>query len=795
MSDTIHASQSQKPASFTLYPLDSLTGILERITFHNEENGYTVARVAVEGARDLVTIVGNFSNPIVGECLCCEGRWVAHREFGRQFSVERYSTTKPATAFAIEKYLGSGLIKGIGPVMAKRMVELFGLDTLDLIETTPRKLLRVQGIGEKRVEMIQKAWAEQREIRNVMLFLQGHGVSATFAVKIYKTYGDRAIATVEENPYRLAQDIWGIGFRTADKIAQQMGIALDSERRLEAGLLYTLSEATEFGHLYLPEPKLLQSAAEILSVEPEKLVPVLETMAAAQAVLAEDIPEIEMAGRPMRAFYHPALYYTEVGLAAQLRRRLALPPTRPLSREKITVWLAKQEQELAISLSDEQREAVALSLENRILVLTGGPGTGKTLTTNLIARAFDAQKKRLLLVSPTGRAAKRLSEVTGREAQTIHRLLKFDPATHSFQFNDTNPLPCDVLIADEVSMLDAVLANNLLKAIPEPAQIIFVGDSDQLPSVGAGNVLGDLLDSGVVPAIRLTQVFRQAQESLVVSNAHRIRRGEFPLLVPPREREGKNCLFVEVEDITREPTLQELEEKTKEGALDPDNPSLRTLVKSGAEVGAEQVVKLVRRSLPALGFRGDDIQVLSAMHRGTLGVGYLNDLLQEALNPADPTGRRPELVRGSRRFRVGDRVIQLVNNYDKNVYNGDVGMVVEIKPEDQLLRVRFPEGIVEYDFADYDELQLSYAMSIHKSQGSEYRAVVLVLHSSQYMMLQRNLLYTGLTRARDLCIVVGDKRAIGRAVKNDKTTRRYTRLAERLRATDESTLAPPDRLL
>ncbi|HLV80249.1 MAG TPA: ATP-dependent RecD-like DNA helicase, partial [Chthonomonadaceae bacterium] len=630
MPESAHSPQSNPPpnAPGAGYALETLTGVLERITYHNDENGYTVARLAVEGARDLLTIVGSFSNPVVGEQLFCEGRWVAHREFGRQFAVERYSTSKPATAFAIEKYLGSGLIKGIGPVMAKRMVDLFSLDTLDIIEQEPRKLLRVEGIGEKRVAMIQKAWDEQREIRQVMLFLQERGVSPTFAVKIYKTYGDRSIAVVEENPYRLAQDIWGIGFKTADKIAQQLGIEADSERRLEAGLLYTLSEATDFGHLFLPEPKLLQSAAEILGVEPEKLSPVLEAMAAAQTVLAEDLPGIEMAGRPMRAFYHPALYYTEIGLAAQIRRRLASPPGKPLSPEKIAAWIAKQEQAEGIALSDEQKQAVTLALQNRILVLTGGPGCGKTTITNLIARAFDAQKKKLVLVSPTGRAAKRLSEVTGRDAQTIHRLLKFDPATHSFQYNDTNPLPCDVLIADEVSMLDAVLANNLLKAVPEHAQIVFVGDSDQLPSVGAGNVLGDLLDSGVVPSIRLTQVFRQAQESLIVTNAHRIRRGEFPLLVPPtpEERRGKNHLFVEAEESVE---------------------------------GAQQVVKLVRKSLPALGFRSDDIQVLSAMHKGTLGVGYLNELLQEALNPADPTGRKPEFLRGSRRFRIGDRVIQL----------------------------------------------------------------------------------------------------------------------------------------
>lgn len=760
MPETTPSLENQRPNPTPA--LDTLTGILERLTYHNEENGYTVGKLAVEGARDLITVVGSFSNPVVGEQLYLEGRWTSHREFGRQFQVERYNTSKPATAFAIEKYLGSGLIKGIGPVMAKRMVEMFSVDTLDIIETNPDKLMDVYGIGKKKIEQIKRAWHEQREIRNVMLFLQEKGVSSTYAVKIYKTYGDKSLQVVEENPYRLAQDIWGIGFKTADKIAQQLGIEPDSERRLEAGLLYTLSEATDFGHLFLPEPKLYNSAAEILGVDIAKLPPVLEAMAAVETIKAEDLPDTEMMGRPMRALYHPALYYTEIGLAAQIRRRLQQEPTRSLSREKIYAWLDRQETEQSIKLSDEQREAVASALESRFFVLTGGPGTGKTTVTNTIARAFDAQKKQILLVSPTGRAAKRLSEVTGRDAQTIHRLLKFDPASHSFAYNDTNPLPCDVLIADEVSMLDAVLANNLLKAVPEHAQVVFVGDSDQLPSVGAGNVLGDLLDSGVVPSVRLTQVFRQAQESLIVTNAHRIRVGEFPRLVPPKEREGNNCLWVEVEDSAD---------------------------------GAQQVVKLVRKSLPALGFRTDDIQVLSAMHRGTMGVGYLNELLQEALNPADPTGRKPELLRGSRRFRPGDRVIQLVNNYDKNVFNGDVGTIADIKPEDQMILVQFPENIVEYEFADYDELQLAFSLSIHKSQGSEYPAVILVMHSSQYMMLQRNLLYTGLTRARKLCILVGDKRAIGTAVRNNKTTKRFTRLVERLRDTAEETMLPPDRLL
>jgi exodeoxyribonuclease V alpha subunit len=760
---------------------DTVSGVVERITYHSEENGYTVARIAVESARDLVTIVGTMSNPTIGESIFCEGRWSSHREFGRQFAVERYSTTQPATAFAIEKYLGSGLIKGIGPVMAKRMVDMFGVETLAVVEARSSSLLRVEGIGEKRLERIRRAWHEQREIRNVMLYLQEHGVSQTFAVKIYKTYGDDSIRVVEENPYRLAQDIWGIGFKTADKIALQIGIPVDSERRLEAGLVHTLSEATDFGHLYLPESKLLTAAAKILGVESAKLIPILDEMAAAETIVAEaltppgsgplrsanspaspnsgrgeDLPDETISGWPMRACYHPALYHTEVGLASQLRRRLAASPDRPLSRDKIAAWLAAQEEQLGVTLSEEQRLAVAMALESRVLILTGGPGTGKTTVTNLIARAFEAQRRRLLLVSPTGRAAKRLSEVTSRDATTVHRLLRFDPGTHAFQYNDSNPLECDVLIADEVSMLDAVLANNLLKAVPIQAQLLLVGDSDQLPSVGAGNVLADLLASGVVPSIRLTQVFRQAQQSLIVTNAHRVREGAFPVLVPPKEREGKNCLWVEVED---------------------------------SESGAEQVVKLVRKSLPALGFQPDEIQVLSAMHRGALGVKNLNEQLQEALNPADPSGRRPELVRGSRRFRIGDRVMQLKNNYDRSVFNGDVGYVADIRPEDQLIVIRYPEGAVagravEYDFADYDELQLANALSIHKSQGSEYPAVVLVLHSSQYLMLQRNLFYTGLTRARKLCILVGDRRAIGRAVHNDKTTRRYTRLAERLRAAE-----------
>lgn len=743
------------PQPNTLFPLEQLDGVIERVTFHAEDTGYTVARLNVEGARDLVTIVGGMGNPVAGESVRLFGRWTSHREYGRQFQVERYDTVRPATALAIEKYLGSGLIKGVGPIMAKRMVQRFGMETLDIIERSPRKLMRVQGIGEKRIAMIERAWSEQKAIREVMLFLQGHGVSATFAVKIYKTYGDDSIKVVETDPYRLAKDIWGIGFKTADKIAQQLGFAADSEPRLRAGLLYTLSEATDYGHMYLPEPVLLAKAAGILGVEEDRLPPILAAMADAQEIIVEQEiagsaaavnPQSTIRDPQSTAVYHPALYHTEVGLANRMRRLAGMQELR-VSEDKVSSWLEYQAGAKQIELSEEQKQAVHLALASRFMVLTGGPGTGKTTVTNLICQAFEARHKKLLLASPTGRAAKRLSEVTGRPAQTVHRLLKFEPARHGFAHDEENPLECDVLIADEVSMLDAVLAHSLLKAVPEGAQVVFVGDADQLPSVGAGNVLGDLIASGAVPVCRLTQVFRQAAQSLIVTNAHRVNRGEYPLLVPPKERKDKDCLFVEVED---------------------------------SAAASQMVVTLATRSLVREGFAPSDVQILSPMHRGESGVGHLNERLQDAWNPAREG--KPELIRGSRRFRAGDRVIQLKNNYDKQVYNGDIGVITNIDHVEQSLSVAFPEAEVEYDFADYDELQLAYALSIHKSQGSEYPAVILVLGSAHYMMLQRNLLYTALTRARKMCVIVGEKRAIGRAVRNDKAANRFTRLAERLQA-------------
>lgn len=739
-------SASQQPLP-SLIPPDTVEGVIERVTYHAEETGFTVARLAVAGERELVTAVGGMGNPVAGESVRLHGRWGRHPEYGRQLTVERYETLRPATEQAIEKYLGSGLIKGVGPATARRMVGHFGTETLDVIEETPERLREVRGIGERRIERITRAWSEQKAIRAVMLFLQGHGITATFAVRIYRAYGDEAIRVVESEPYRLARDIWGIGFKTADKIARNLGFAEDCEPRLRAGLLHTLSSATDDGHMYLPEPVLLRDAAEILGVEAAVVAPVSERMAAEGELIAEPPPDGDGMLPAPRAFYHPALYRTEVALAARIAR-LARAPVGRVSEERVDSWLTYQASARGIELSAEQREAVRQALRQRMLVLTGGPGTGKTTCTNMMCQAFEARGKRIVLASPTGRAAKRLSEVTGRPAQTIHRLLKYDPRTRGFQHDETNPLPCDVLIADEVSMLDCVLALNLLKAVPNDAQVLLVGDADQLPSVGAGNVLGDIMASGEVPVARLTQVFRQAAQSQIVMNAHRVHRGEYPFLLPPRERERSDCLFVEAED-------------------------------SGA--AARLVVTLATRSLPRLGYAPAEVQVLSPMHRGDAGVSHLNEELQKAWNPERPGA--PELVRGSRRFRVGDRVMQLVNDYDKQVYNGDVGAVSAIDPVEQSLTVAYPELTVSYDFAECDELQLAYALSIHKSQGSEYPAAILVLTSGHHVMLQRNLLYTALTRARRLCVLVGDKRAVGRAVRNDRPARRYTRLADRLRPT------------
>lgn len=723
-------------------PVDKVEGTLERVTFHNEENGYTVARIMPDGGRDLVTVLGSFSNPVVGETLVCYGVWTRHPQWGPQMQVQRYETLRPATSAAIEKYLGSGMVRGIGPVTAKRIVAKFGAETLEIIEKRPRKLLLVEGIGEKKLGQIKDAWAEQNEIRNIMLFLQGHGVSPTYAVKIYKTYQGRSIDIVEKNPYQLATDIWGIGFKTADKIAQNIGFALDDPRRIEAGVEFALNEAVESaGHAYLTREELVQTAGELLGAgEAEGIGDAIDILASSQRLVEE---EAELLGAKETAIYVPSLHATERGIAGRLRRLVA-GHALFLDTPKAEAWLDRVLEKSGVPLSAEQRAAVKLALGSRAMVLTGGPGTGKTTATKAIVAAFRALNKNVLLASPTGRAAKRLTEVTGFEAKTIHRLLAYDPSARAFKHNADEQLACDMLLVDEASMLDMVLANAVLRAVPPDAQLILVGDVDQLPSVGPGNVLRDLIDSGVVPVARLTQVFRQAAMSTIITNAHAINKGQMPALPKPSETD-KDFVFVPAEE---------------------------------AEEVAQKTVAVVAKSLPKRGYRPADIQVLTPMQRGSAGAAYLNSRLQEVLNPARPN--KPDVSRGQRTFRAGDRVIQMCNNYDKGVFNGDIGSVVDISHEQELVFVRFSDGEINYEFSELDELSLAYALSVHKSQGSEFPVAVIALHTQHYALLQRNLIYTALTRAKKFAVLVGNKRAVAIAVKNDHQGTRHTRLKERL---------------
>jgi exodeoxyribonuclease V alpha subunit len=751
-------------------PLATLECVLERITFHNAENGYSVVKVtAAEEAGpkgkgktrakdDVITVLGAFSNPVVGESLMCWGRWIKHPQYGSQFKLERYETIRPATANAIEKYLGSGMVKGVGPVMAKRIVAKFGEAALDVIEQTPDKLTQVSGIGEKRIEKITKAWEEQREVRNIMLFLQGHGVSPTYAVKIYRQYKERSIEVVERNPYQLATDIWGIGFKSADKIAQNVGIAPDAPERLEAGLIYVLNQEMEGGgHCFLLEDDLIKKAAEILLPQThpdgdeeadktavDRVVAIertLGTLVDRELLIAETV---EFLGTRDTAIYTPSIHTTEKAVAERVNTLLNSPwRSRPKPAEIDAVVAGISGYDV---LSDEQKDAVRRALSEPLLVLTGGPGVGKTFTTKVIVAAFEKLGRRLQIASPTGRAAKRASEVTGKEAKTIHRLLAFDPEKKGFKHGPGEPLELDVLIVDESSMLDLVLTHHTLRAVPDGAQIIFVGDVDQLPSVGPGNVLNDLIQSGRVPVARLTQVFRQAAESKIITNAHSINKGKMPDLLPPSAvNQGADCVFLEVEESEEIPT---------------------------------KIAAVVAKSLPKLGYTPQDITVLAPMQRGTVGARHLNEVLQGVLNPPRPD--KAEYQRGPLTFRVGDRVMQRVNNYDKNVFNGDVGHITEIDKENQTVGVMYPEGPIEYDFPDMDQLNHASCVSIHKSQGSEYPACIIAIHTSHYMMLQRNLIYTALTRAKKIAVFVGSKRAIQMAVRNRNVVPRNTRLAQRL---------------
>ncbi|MFZ4985317.1 MAG: ATP-dependent RecD-like DNA helicase [Blastocatellia bacterium] len=718
-----------------------LTGVVDRVTYHNEENGYSVLRLNVAGMSDPVTVLGNFSTVSPGEQLRLTGWWTTHPKYGDQFRSNSYEILRPATIAGIQKYLGSGLIKGVGPVTARRIVDHFGEQTLDIIENDISRLGEVRGIARKRVELIERAWAEQQSIKQVMLFLQSHGVSTHFAVKIFKQYGQEAIAIVEQNPYRLAVEVYGIGFRTADQIARNLGLPIDAPARLEAGLRFVLSAAADEGHCYLPQRELLERAAQILELEAPAMVAALSAVSARMLTLGElrSTPRAED-----HAIYLPAFWQAESGIARRLRLLLEQPLAVDLPR--IGQWLDRYTGHHQLELSTEQRAGIIEAAARRVLILTGGPGTGKTTTLRAMVQLFLAMGLRVALGSPTGRAAQRLAEVTGREAKTIHRLLEFDPSQMAFRRDDQNPLDADVVIIDEASMIDLLLANSLFKAIAPTARLILVGDVDQLPSVGPGKVLQDLIRCGEIPVARLTQVFRQAAESLIIQNAHAINRGEFPRLVAPGA-EKCDCYFIESEDSAGIVSL---------------------------------IVKAVVTSLPnRFGFDPRrDIQVLAPMNRGQVGANSLNATLQQALNP--PIIGQPELVRANRDLRVGDRVIQRVNNYKLEVFNGDMGTIEAMDLEDQLVAIRFGDRLVAYDYADLMELAHGYCVTVHKSQGSEYPAVVLPLHTSHFLMLSRNLLYTALTRARRTVVIIGSTRAIAIAMNSTEAMIRYTGLTEAL---------------
>lgn len=718
--------------------MTKLRCVVERITFQNAENGYSVMKVKVKGYDDLVTLVGNLLEVPAGAVLLCEGEWRVDKRYGQQFQCETWEEVMPATAYGIEKYLGSGLVKGIGPKFAKLIVGHFGTDTIEVIETDIERLYEVPGISKKRVEKIRESWEKQKDIKNVMLFLQGFGVSTAYAAKIYRQYGKESIDNVKENPYRLADDIWGIGFKTADGIARKMGYEMNDERRLRSGLIYTLNQLADEGHCYAEEEQLIATAKQLLEADEECI-----RTAMTHAIETEDLM---LDGT---AIYLPPFYYAECGTANRLNTLVHTKEAGSIFTARFD--LAKLQRETGIEYDEVQVEAIRQAIASKVMVLTGGPGTGKSTTTKAIIAALQSAGMRILLAAPTGRAAKRMSEATGMEAKTIHRLLEYNPQD-GYKRNDENPLEGDALIVDECSMIDIILMNNLTKALPTTMRLVLVGDIDQLPSVGAGNVLRDIIDSGVIPVVRLTRIFRQAQSSRIVMSAHAINRGCFPDI-----SNGQHTDFFFMK--------QEEPEKV-----------------------AETIVSLVRDRLPkAYRQPNANIQVLTPMQRGVVGAANLNVALQQALNH-----NTAALVRGGYTFKEGDRVMQLRNNYDKDVYNGDLGYVRSVDMEERTLTVDFDGQMVEYEASELDELTLAYATTIHKSQGSEYPIVVMPVLMTHYVMLQRNLIYTGITRAKKICVLVGQTKALAYAIHNMKVLKRNTRLKERLApvATDSAATAP-----
>ncbi len=739
---------------FIAMEYEHLEGTVERLTYVGED-GYTVLRLNVPGRFDLATVVGHLPDVNAGERLKLAGRWVSHAQYGRQFKAERCEKFLPATVEGLKRYLGSGLIKGIGPVTAERIVRRFKLDTLRILDEDPQRLRQVLGVGPKRAGLIAQAWEAQKAIKEVMLFLQSHGVSTGLAVKIYKTYGDESLQVVQQDPYRLARDIWGVGFKTADKLAQDLGLPPDAPSRVQAGVAYTLGQMADDGHVYAPEAQLLAESSQLLKVEPALVHQAVEQLHTEEQVKRETLlyptalDSAVGAAKPEtlkeeQAVYLTPFYYGEVGVSNRIKGLIETPTTRLYRFAQVRDWdefLGRLTRGDEITLSPEQRQAVRTALTSKVTVLTGGPGTGKTVTVRTIIAALEKMRCRYALASPTGRAAKRLSEATGRPAQTVHRMLGYKPA-EGFKFNDANPLAVDMLVVDEASMLDLLLTNHLLKALDPAAHLLLVGDVDQLPSVGAGDVLRDIIASERVAIVRLSNIFRQPQGSYIIQNSHRINHGQFPIV----NKGNDFYLFTQTEP----------------------------------EQAAALIVDIVKRRIPRK-FGLDplnDLQVLSPMHRGAVGVANLNRRLQAALNPPAPDKAERRL--GGRVLRVGDKLMQIRNNYDKDAFNGDIGQLVAIDLEAQTLTVKIDDRPLRYDWLEADELVHAYAISVHKSQGSEFTAIVVPVMTQHYLMLQRNLLYTAVTRAKQLVVLVGQRRAIAIAVRNNRVADRHSGLSVRL---------------
>ena len=722
--------------------MESLSGSIERVTFYNPDNGYSVLRLCPdksqgvnENRKGLVTVTGNLPELAPGEYLRLHGEWVNHPKHGLQFQVETLEQAYPATLEGLRRYLGSGLITGIGPKLAERIVDHFGADTLDVIENHPKRLREVADIGPKRSKIIQAAWEEQKQIKEIMIFLHSHGVTTNLAIKIYKQYGDQAFTIVQENPYQLARDIFGVGFKTADKIAQSLGLPHDHPTRIEAGVIFALEEMTNDGHVFAPREILINDAVELLHVERSQIPPALERLTESELVILSTVPlSPDQEPESQNAVYLIPYYYAELGTASRLQTLAKEIPSR---LSDIPPALTQFDD----SLSEEQAQAIRTALSQPVSIITGGPGTGKTTAIKALIAAVEGAGKRYALASPTGRAAKRLSEATGRPASTIHRLLGFSPV-EGFNHNAENPLKLDLLVVDEVSMLDILLANSLFRALETGTHLVLVGDIDQLPSVGAGDVLRDIIASEIAPVMRLSLIFRQAEGSDIITNAHRINQGERP-------------------------------------ESDSDSQDFFRFPAETPEQAADWVEDLVMNRIPKrFGISSQDIQVLVPMYRGPAGITALNQRLQDALNPSNIL--KPEKKLFGQTFRPGDRVMQIKNDYDKGVFNGDIGFIAEISQVENTLTVDFEGRGVVYAWSETDHLVLAYAISVHKSQGSEFPAVVLPLLTHHYMMLQRNLLYTAVTRAKKLCVLVTNTKALAIAVRNNKVAERFTGLAWRL---------------